>query len=241
MPKIGVKYYSGSTVVRKRTPRRRKAYESFPRTFRKGYDRTGGFYGKFGKLGTELKFHDTDIDDAVVAVGGAISTGVNIIAQGTGESERIGRKIIIKWIHCKLTVSLPTINSNVTIGLGDILRVMIYIDKQTNGANSAVLDHLETAVYDSFRNLANKGRFIYLLDRSYTLNRLNSAADSTTTMDSAEVIRFIKWSKKLNTVIEFDSTVGAITEMRSNAIGVLYISRTGIVSVLNHIRLRFEG
>ncbi len=66
---------------------RRRKYVSTPgrsrrgRTFRKGYDRTGGFYGRFAGPDAERKFKDTVADDApITAIG--IRTNLCILAEG---------------------------------------------------------------------------------------------------------------------------------------------------------------
>ncbi len=59
-------------------------------------------------VGGELKFHDLDIDDAVVAVNGTIAqVSCNIIAGGTTESTRIGRKSVIRKINWRYEIVLP--------------------------------------------------------------------------------------------------------------------------------------
>ncbi len=71
------------------------------RTFVPGQNRTSGFYGRFAKGSGELKFIDLDVNDVVVAQGGTIQTSgtINVISQGTTESERIRRKCTIRKMH----------------------------------------------------------------------------------------------------------------------------------------------
>ena len=59
------------------------------------------------------------------------------------------------------------------------MRVMLYHDKQANGATAAVLDILESADYQSFNNLVNSGRFRILMDRTYAMNYLTLASGGT--------------------------------------------------------------
>ncbi len=216
-----------------------------PQRKSRGFQRTGGYYGRYNNPtpGNELKFHDTTSDDAVVASGGIINNSINLIAQGVSEKQRIGRKCTVVSIFAKITITLPTISSNAAIGVGDIVRIILYQDKQANGANVGGLTQiLEVAEYDSFRNLANSKRFVILKDKTYTLNRLVAASDTTTTIDSSQVLRFVTMSRTgLNIPIEFDSTTGAITEIRSNNLAFLYISLNGLVGITNVVRVRFKG
>ncbi len=76
------------------------------REFVPGRDRVGGYYGRYAN-GGELKFHDVDLVDAVVAAGFNVTETINIIAQGVTESTRVGRKCTIKSINWHWRVNLP--------------------------------------------------------------------------------------------------------------------------------------
>ncbi len=208
----------------------------------RGYARTSGFYGRFrGRRSTytnggELKFFDLDLDDATVANGGTITDSINKIAQGTTESTRIGRKCTIRSIGWRFEVTLPI---DTTVGLADVVRVIMYLDKQCNGATATVTDILESANFQSFNNLANKSRFRTLMDRTYAIN-VSAAAGNGTSNDAADSVIEDSFFKKCNLALEFDATAGAITEIRSNNIGVLLIARTGAAGFSSKIRLRFS-
>lgn len=217
------------------------------------YRKTRGWFGPARRprsytsgpsLQQELKFKDTVSTDAVVVFTGAIQIGPNLVAQGTGEEERVGRKIIIRSISCRFQCVLPADPDAPNITGGDTLRIIIYIDKQANGAAATVLDILETATYDSYRNLSNTNRFIILKDKWVTMNRPNSVLDGQApeTSTSPIFVREWKWYKKLNLPIEFDGTSGVLTEIQSNNISYLYITAFGIAGVnLQCTRIRFDG
>ncbi len=214
----------------------RKAPRFKPRGFRKGYSRTSGFYGRFAK-GGELKFFDLDIDVAPAAAG-AITDSVNKIAQGTTEVTRIGRKCTIQNINWRFEMVLSAATAKASTS--ELIRVILYLDKQCNGATAAITDILEAADYQSFNNLANKSRFRTLMDREYTLVTQAGGGDGTTE-DYGEDLVSDSFYKKCNLPIEFDSTAGAITEIRSNNIGVLIIAKTGGISAFSSkMRLRFS-
>lgn len=200
-----------------------------------GMTRSVGFFGRFGR-GGELKFHDVDLDDAVVATGGTVVPTINIIPQGTSEIQRIGRKCTIRSINWRFQVQLPAGTS--TAGTADTLRVIMYLDKQANGATAAVTDILESADFQSFNNLGNKNRFRTLMDRRYDLQ--TSLSGDGTTVDSGLVLEGDTFFKKCNIPIEFSSTNGTITEIRSNNIGVLLISSQGVAGFVSKLRLRFS-
>ncbi len=185
----------------------------------------------------ELKFHDVDLNDALIASTGDVTATINIIAQGVTESQRVGRKCTIRHIGWRFELRLPTQTAGANAS--DVARVLMYIDKQANTATAAVTDILESADYQSFNNLSNKGRFRTLMDRTYDLNSESGGGDGTTE-DYGQVIQTDTFFKKVNIPIEFNAGAGAITEITSNNIGVLLISRSGLTAFASKIRLRFS-
>ncbi len=221
-------------AMRRTKPRFRKHRSKF----RPGYDRTAGYYGRFSKPG-ELKFFDLDIDDAVVAANGTIAQdSVNKIAQGVTEVTRVGRKCTIRAINWRWQIDLPIL-ATANSSIGDVVRVILYLDKQANGATAAVTDILESDDYQSFNNLANKSRFRTLMDREYTLTAPSAAGDGAANDMSADRITD-SFYKKCNIPIEFDATTGAITEIKSNNIGVLLLGLNGLAGFDSKMRLRFS-
>ncbi len=192
----------------------------------------------------ELKFHDVAIDDAVVASGGNIQNGgtINIIPQGVTEIQRIGRKCTVKSVHWKYRVDIPEVQDAATPNTSDEVRVIMYWDKQANGATAAATDILETATIRSFRNLANSGRFTILMDRLHVLNftTLASHGFAADTFDQGEVVREYSFNKKCEIPIEFSAAAGTIDEIRSNNLGVLLVGLNGTAGFLSSFRLRFS-
>ncbi len=221
---------------------RKRAYKQRTRISarRKGYGRTSGYYGRYTGPSQELKFHDLDIDDAAVAAGATVAIdSVNKIAQGTTENTRIGRKCTIKSINWRFNIIEAS--TATAASTSDVVRIILYLDKQCNGATAATTDILESADYQSFNNLANKSRFRTLMDRTYALNcPAGSGRGSTDTLSYGEMNVQDSFYKKCNIPIEFDSTAGAITEIRSNNIGVLTLSESGVCGFLSKMRLRFS-
>lgn len=224
--------------------KRARNYAGFLKRQR-GFVRTGGNYGRYNPGGgtgarfQELKFLDLTVDDAVIATGGTIASNtVNIIAQGTTQSERIGRKVIIKKILWKLSLELPN-SGSISAGT-DTVRIILYQDLQCNGAAAVVTDILQSADVHSFRALDNSHRFRILMDKTQAINASYGAGNGTAN-DTGNVIRFWKFYKACAIPIEYSSTTGALTEIRSNNIGVLTISEKGLVGLSSFMRLRFEG
>lgn len=229
---------AGRYTARRRTVRRR--------TFVPGRDRTGGFYGRYNRTnggagGTELKFFDENGSEASIPDTGTITFfSINNIVQGTGEDERIGRKCTIKSLHVRYHVTLPSTLDPQDVGSPDTLRFIIFVDSQANGTNAEVTDILESASFQSFRNLANSQRFTILCDKFHVLNTTAAAQDASN-ISTGPVHRQILFNTKLNLPLEFSGVTGNLTELKSNNIGVLVISANGFIGVSMRFRLRFVG
>ncbi len=189
---------------------------------------------------TELKFHDVNLDDAGISSGVSVTDSINKIAQGVREDERIGRKCIIESINWRYSVKMPQ-RTDSSLG-SDTVRIIMYLDKQCNGASALSTDVLATPDYQSFNNLSNSLRFVHLMDRTVDMNAQNGYGNGTTNA-SGELQHSFTFFKDVNIPIEFSSTTGAITEISSNNIGVFLISKDGTstgVSFDSKIRLRFH-
>lgn len=209
------------------------------KTFTPGKDRTSGYYGKFGAAG-EWKFLDTNMNNSSIASAGVITATIVAIPQGTTESERIGRKCTIRSIGFRYSLRLLEVDAAATPGNKDATRIIIYVDKQCNGATAAVLDILETATEHSFRNLANNQRFTFLMDEIVGMEYTTLASDGAGLVSSAGTNKEYSWYKKCLIPLEFNSTTGAIGEIRSNNIGVLLISQGGTPEIISQFRVRYS-
>lgn len=211
-------------------------------SLKKGYERSGGYYGRYAPYGNEMKFFDTALAGGAIDSTGEVITGgqLCLIPQGTAENNRIGRKCVIRKIHFKGAVTHGTTNSNTFI------RICIVLDKQCNGAAAAYTDlFTSSSAIQAYRNLANSERFEILKDWYW-----GSGATATSTSDNWATsgntifyhpVKTLKWSHKCNIPLEFSSTTGAITEIKTNNIFVTAISSTDDVPLLTFTcRLRFS-
>lgn len=200
----------------------------------RGRVRTAGYYGRFTGSGGESKFHDKDV--AIVgATAGGLDTSLNLVAQGAGESDRIGRKIVVKKLYCHWTCFLdPTATAGST---SDILRIIFYVDKQANGAAATAAQILESGgsyPYQAFRNLANVDRFTLLKDFTVALNAQGGTGASAT-----ETQKQGRFAINCNVPIEFDGATGSLTEIRSNNIGCLVLGERAGSDFRAAIRVRY--
>lgn len=190
----------------------------------------------------EMKFHDVDVDDAAIAQNGTIQNAgsVNLIGQGVTESTRIGRKCTIQQIGYRFQMTMST-QAAIT-NSADTVRVILYEDKQCNGATAAITDILQTDDFQSFNNLNNKSRFRTLMDRTYDLNA-GAGAGNGTANDTGPVELHDSFYAKVNIPLEISGTDASpdITTIRTNNLGVLLLSKNGGVTVFeSKLRLRFS-
>lgn len=122
--------------------------------------RTGGWASPSRAGSQELKFVDTS-NIGVQPASGVMTVGAlcNGIVPGSGASNRIGRKIVMKSILLRWSIALSP-----TTTQGGTFRVMIVYDKQANATAPVVTDILLSANYTSQNNLSNRDRFVILSD-----------------------------------------------------------------------------
>jgi len=199
-----------------------------------GYTRTVGAYKRSIPGNIEKKFFDTACSDTSDMSGGAIvAASLNLIPQGTTDQTRVGNKITIRNVNVRFAISAD--DQTTGAFAAGAIRIIIYVDKQTNGATAAFTDILKGGQVTSFRNMDQVDRFIILKDKIYAPPVM--AANALHTSTSA---RYYSISKKVNLPVHFSSTTGAITELRSNNIGFLAISDTASANIFNGVaRVKF--
>ncbi len=238
-------------VPQRRRVKRRRAREPFRGVARvprlppalRGRARLSGFYGRFSGAGAELKFLDTSKAFTAFTLAGVVfDDSLNHVAQGNTESQRVGRKVVARHLSFRGIVQSGIATTTTTTD--NMYRIIVYCDKQANGAAAAVTDILETGALLSHYNLANQNRFKILYDqtRNVPINALGQTAAGTFSTVSTD----FKWeiNLKMNIPIEFDNTAtdGSIATIRSNNIGIIGLSITDAgAPLLTYIsRLRYS-
>lgn len=210
----------------------------------KGYMRRTGYYGRFNnpRGNNEMKFLDTLRATVAVSNTGTITNDtVCVIPQNATESGRIGRKVTIKRIHIKGQYILNT-SSTVATGWNKV-RVIVYVDKQSNGATATVADLLDSTTVNSFRNLQNSSRFVFIHDKTYSKN-IMAGGGVTGSLEGWENASHLSINKRCNIVMEYDDSAatGALTTIRSNNIGIMCITSeaTPAMSIAYTVRVRYS-
>lgn len=194
-----------------------------------GFTRVGGFYGRYSGAAGEKKFYDQTLS------GGIDSTGTNEISlvtipQGVTESTRVGRKCTVTDINLRGYVQWAGASLAAVQTVAQV-RIVVCQDTQTNGAACAWTDVFNANSVNAHRNLANTQRFRILKD--WILTPSNFAATTTDNWATAANTVLLspntklKFNMKCQIPLEFSSTTGAITELRSNNLCIMAISNSG--------------
>lgn len=199
-------------------PRRSGAYSGPARTY-------AGSKVPLASRGYRLNTVERKVYDIDAGTVSADTTG-SIVAccfptLGTDMTNRVGRKIQIKSIQGRGI--LRTERSELMTAAatpGQMVRYMILVDMQPNGALPALTDILKTAHPASPLNLNNRDRFRVLVDKQWALDPyyLNTTA-STAAASMSNQCKIFKYYKKCNVETIFNGTNGGtIADITSGAI-----------------------
>lgn len=187
-----------------------------------------------GLNANESKFLDTAIPSTTITSAGAIlNSSMCIVPQGTQQQQRAGKKILVTSVAFRGVLDLPSqINQSLCT---NNVRLVLYLDKQTNGNTATVAELLQEVNESSFRNMNQVNRFEFIYDKIHTLNQ--HGVIFNTTAITNRVQKYIKFFKKCRIPIIYDqtATTGALTTIRSNNIGLMAISTS------DSLLLNFEG
>lgn len=209
-----------------------------------GYTRTGGSYGRYGVsarlmgLAPEKKYFDTDLSFNIDATGEVPATGqLCLIPQGDTENTRDGRKAVIESVQIRGMFSFTPAAAVTAIAN---CHMYLVLDTQCNGAAAAATDVFTgTDFRSAMLNLNNSGRF-RILKHWYV--ELEPQAGATTAYNQA--FKQLEYYKKCKIPVDWSSTTGAITEIRSNNIFLLAGCNTAaddLTAFVGTCRLRFRG
>jgi len=187
----------------------------------------------------EKKFFDTALAFTFDATGEVPATGqLTLIPQGDTESTRDGRKATIESIQIRgQAVYIP----GAAAAAAACAFLYVVLDTQANGAAAAVTDVFTTnAMSTNLLNLNNSGRFRII---KKIVIPMNPPAGATTAFNN--VYKQVEFYKKCSIDVDWSSTTGALTEIRSNNIFLLAgssgIAADDTIDFSGVCRLRFRG
>ncbi len=176
-------------------------------------------------INVEFKFFDATLTSVEVLSTPQLLQLTNIL-QGDGGSSRDGNQVKIVGNLLKYTC---TMDSAATTSQ---LRVLLVLDKQTNGVIAAAGDVLEdVTVFDGIispYNLDNKYRFRILYDKVHLFQ-----ASGNRTIQGGKYI-------KMNERIRYDGVAGTIADITSSSLFLMILSSTGAngpdITFINRVR-----
>lgn len=187
----------------------------------------------------ELKWFDFDSGEMEIGTGGTKLVGTfNGIAQGAGESQRTGLRIIIVKIEIRLYAFIP--GDQITTGGEEALRLITHLDTQANGAHATENSIMGSgADFRSFQLPDNMGRYYFIWDEVYDLNCYAGTNDGANSSFSRG--RNIVLSTECRIPIDFKvgETSGAFTNITKNNLGILAYSKNGKIQLQARSRLWF--
>lgn len=230
MPRTSIKSHSSNRKLLAAAKAVAKARDQIVSSRR--YNPKSG-YG-FSVRSGELKTIDTGTVTLTVANTGNFVL-LNGLQLGTDISNRVGRKIIIKSILSRMaTLPLTTASS----AGGDLARVIIFQDMQSNGAAPANTDLLQTASYASPLSLANRDRFKILFDHTFTTAATVYTAGALTAGDPRPTAKKLYKKCFIETIFNANNN-GNITDIASGSLYMFAISQGGAIRLEYNHRVRF--
>lgn len=159
-----------------------------------------------------------------------IVTSLNIIDQGTTKYDRIGNRITVTNVNCKLLFG-----TNGTEYMSRVVRVVLFQDKQ-NGAATLTAATMHNLLFETsnpnqtdqpqhtqyFRNYENLDRFVILHDETKTLTQTWQTEPSSSPSNFQFEMTF---GVKCNIPIYYETSTGPTVQadIKSNNIGMLVI------------------
>lgn len=209
-------------------------------------------------LGIEKKYYDTSkaltaITSPTDATGGELDPAtVNALsapAQGDTDTNRDGRKIVVKSVQVTGLVNVPAQANQTAADTGNVVFIALVQDTQTNGAQLNSEDVFtnpaaagSTAV-TPLRNMLYSSRFKVLA--TTTLDMTNPALGyDGTNMEQNGLVRTFSFFKKLEMPVSFNSTTTAgVDAVVDNSLHLIaFTNSTALAPQLSYnARIRFVG
>lgn len=192
----------------------------------------------------EEKFFDLVLNNTHV-IGTVLSPPFVGIAQGTGQSARIGRSIHLTNLSMRIHWNMGELYARDNASVGDTGRLVLYIDHQANGALPAVSDIFIVGNLRSQQlfNPNETARFTIIYDESVDLNRkvlLPNNFSADTGDYGATPHHYSTYYTPLDLDIIYQGDGGDIADIMSNSIGAVFSSNFSVLRLRFTARIRFS-
>lgn len=204
-----------SPPMRSAFKRPRSSSAATPVTFVAGSGRPSKSVKRYVKrcLKKQLEVkHVRSVDAYNPATGWTIGLPLPALAQGTSSTTRVGSHIDLTLIDACCILNLNTAQA------GDVVRCVLVVDHQPNGAAPAVADIMEDGVANSLYNRDKVGfrgaRFTILHDRMVNL----SAPSAVVAAGTGEVWAHMRYRRRVKIPVQYQSNAGTVSDIIKNNI-----------------------
>ncbi len=208
--------------------------------------RTGGF------TNMEVKFFDTESTADAFATTWATmepaTTNLTAVGQGDGESQRDGRKYMIRSIHVRGQVIDQATESQTAPSGDGTVRFCLVWDTQTNGAQltaTDVMDGGQTNDIWSYRNLQFSKRFRILYDKTIVIptgrSAQNEGAANLFASSQTQVQFKINKIFKKPIPVLMSGTTADIANVTDNSLHMIGVGDSTNTLLQYQCRVRFTG
>lgn len=210
----------------------------------------GNLYGVLPGDG-EVKFVDDGQFTSTMATALSSANGdpttracLNAMAQGDGDSERVGRRIVMKSLELQGNIGLHYGDSAAFVGT--YARMVVYLDKQTNGVQSTP-DEVYTAgtgaSVNAYPDLAQSGRFKILVDKWVDLTPGGFSWNGTVWASLGSKKHFRVHVDLNDMEANFTGTGGTVANIVDNSIHVFFVCSSSFIDCTMQYssRLRYVG
>lgn len=197
---------------------------------------------------SEKKWFETVLSSNPATTGTIVSTSLNLLTAGTGESQIIGRKVVLKSVQINGSATMAS-GTSATLGniiCDDYMDLYVILDMQCNGAAATIANVFEQGPagalsIDDFKNLENSQRFRVLKHSRVAVSNRDVQWDGTNYFVGQSVVPMENIYLKCNIPLEFGATpAGVITDLRSNNVFVAAFSKQANIAFAGKARVRFS-
>lgn len=200
----------------------------------------------------ELKFFDTMVDTGFLAqTDTVIVPSSNLITQGTGASQIVGRSVTVKSITISMQVKLRENQGAIGTGVGDLeYRICLCLDRNSNGIEfKDIAQMYQTPIGEpnnlrAFLNLANTSKYKVVKQFRGTLNAsLTIGHPADTYISHKMVAHHEHWLKQDQKLTFLDAPgvdprpIGTVTG--ANYFWVAFISDAQRIQIKLNTRFRY--
>lgn len=239
--------YYGRTKPRPR--KRRIAYGPGP--LYRGPKRK--YYGpryRMGGYGSEIKFADSEVTSTALSVSWVTlnpttKDSLSSVAQGTTESQHLGRTMYITSLHLRIEFFIGSTESQVAPIDDEIVRFAIVRDTDTKGSEVTATDVMDAGQSNdvlAFRNLQHTSRLFVHHDKTFIMRSHTTNEGALDKFAAQQRIRFFKVNLTFKKPIRvlFSGTTAVVASIVDNSFHFICISSAVNVNVTYQCRLRFK-